>query len=63
MYFIITGAPFSTDPDGRLENVKDAFVQMSNSWEIIVATVGKLFKVNSPGVLFMMWVPMVTKNI
>ena len=41
MYYITVGAPFTTDYDGRLENVKDAVIQMSNSWQITVATVGK----------------------
>ena len=45
MYYILVPAPFSTDPDGRLENVKDAFIQMGNNWQIIVATIGTSLKV------------------
>lgn len=41
MYFIHAQRPFSTDPDGRLENVWDAFAQMGNNWQIVVATVGR----------------------
>lgn len=40
MYYIHAPKPFSTDPNGRLENVFDAFAQMGNNWQIVVATVG-----------------------
>ncbi len=45
MYFIKIGKPFSTDPEGRFENVLQAFTQMkSNKW-IIVATLGNLVSI------------------
>lgn len=43
MYYIRVGHPFSTDPNGRMENVKDAFVQMGNNWQLILAVVGERF--------------------
>lgn len=45
MYFIRAQRPFSTDPDGRLENVWDAFAQMGNNWQIVVATVGCILSI------------------
>ncbi|KAI0243348.1 Solute carrier family 35 member F6 [Lamellibrachia satsuma] len=42
MYYIRVGHPFSTDPNGRMENVKDAFVQMGNNWQLILAVVGNI---------------------
>ncbi len=41
MYFIKAGKPFSADPEGRLENALDAFVQLRNSWQVLLATIGK----------------------
>ena len=40
MYYIKPGHPFSNDPDGRMENVIDAFIQMGNNHIIIIATIG-----------------------
>ena len=42
MFFIKVPAPFSTDPNGRLENPLEAFTQMANNWQILVATLGTL---------------------
>lgn len=39
-FYYIKAGNFSNTADHRLENVKDAFVQMGNNWRIILATVG-----------------------
>ena len=41
MYFIKIGK-FRDDPEGRVENAPDAFIQLGNSWEVCLATVGKV---------------------
>lgn len=41
MYYIHVPGNFSTNPENRLEDIVDAFVQLGNSWELDVATVGK----------------------
>ncbi|CAH1774764.1 unnamed protein product [Owenia fusiformis] len=46
MYFIRVGhGKFSGDPEGRLENSLDAFVQLSNSWQIALATFGNIVSI------------------
>jgi len=39
MYYIPAGEPFSAQ-DGRLEDPFDAFAQMRQNWQIVVATFG-----------------------
>ena len=39
MYFVPASQPFTSE-EGRLEDPFDAFAQMSQNWQIIVATVG-----------------------
>jgi len=38
LYHIPASEPFSTE--GRLENPFDAFAQMGQNWQIVVATIG-----------------------
>ncbi|KAK2175086.1 hypothetical protein NP493_753g00007 [Ridgeia piscesae] len=45
MYYIHVGHPFSTDPNGRLENVYDAFAKMGHSWQLILAVVGNIVSI------------------
>lgn len=45
MYFIHVPASFSSCPEYRLEDVKDAFVQMSNSWQVCLGVVGSIIAI------------------
>lgn len=45
MYYLKPGHPFSNDPDGRMENVLDAFIQMKNNHIIIIATIGNIVSI------------------
>jgi len=40
MYHIPASKPFSTNPDGRLEDPFDAFAQLNQNWQIVFATFG-----------------------
>ena len=40
MYYIKIGRPFSQDPEGRMENVPDAFHQLGSNYQIIIAFCG-----------------------
>lgn len=44
-YFIKVGPPLTNDPENRLENSFDAFVQMGNNHLIIVATLGTIISI------------------
>ena len=48
MYYIPAGAPFTTNPDGRLENALDAFYMLRHSWQIMLATIGGRMTTNIP---------------
>jgi len=39
-YFIKVGPPISGNQDGTIEDAPDAFIQMGNNWQIILAIVG-----------------------
>lgn len=44
-YYIHAGPPFTDNPTGALEDVIDAFVQIGNSWQLVLAILGmNLFK-------------------
>jgi len=40
MYYIPANKPFSTDPEGKLENIIDAFTMMGQNWQIMFGVIG-----------------------
>ncbi|XP_074655347.1 solute carrier family 35 member F6-like isoform X2 [Tubulanus polymorphus] len=44
MYYIPAGA-LSKDPEGRLENAYDAFIQLGNSWQLCLAVCGNIVSI------------------
>lgn len=44
-FYYIDAGSFSHTAGNRLENAKDAFVQMGNNWKIILATVGNILSI------------------
>jgi len=45
MYYIPASKPFSTDPDGRLENAFDAFAMMGQNWHILLGVIGGILSI------------------
>lgn len=45
MYFIIIGKPFTNDPQNRMENTLDAFYQLGQNWQILLATIGNIVSI------------------
>ncbi|XP_013400884.1 solute carrier family 35 member F6 [Lingula anatina] len=45
MYYIDVGHPFSDNPEGRLEDAIDGFIQISNSWIVALATFGNIVSI------------------
>lgn len=46
MYYIHVPGNFSTCPEHRLEDAIDAFVQIGNSWQICLATIGSIISIS-----------------
>lgn len=44
-YYIYIGQPFSTNPMGRVEDLKDALIQIENNPLLIVAIMGKSYEI------------------
>ncbi|KAK9876116.1 hypothetical protein WA026_011234 [Henosepilachna vigintioctopunctata] len=44
-YFIKAGPPFTDNSSGSLEDALDAFVQISHSWQLVLAILGTIFSI------------------
>lgn len=44
-YYIVIGSPFSNSPSGAMEDAIDAFYQIKNNWQILMAIMGTIFSI------------------